>query len=162
MSEALDNVPLYHLFEDDQTDHLAVVEGSKTIAQIRDSEQSRIQQAVEMVRGDKLKTGRDFFRAAAIVQRSSSSENILLAHDLSLTAIAYGEKQATAIAASTEDRFLLAQGLKQRYGTQYVNSGNRVDLAPIDGSVTDTMRTQLGVPALKEAKENRAAFTPAS
>jgi len=160
--DTLDSVALYQMFEDDQADRLAVVEGSKTASSIKGEEQNRLQKTLEMVRSNSLRTAGDFFRAAVVVQRSDDFEHILLAHDLSLTALALGEKHASAVCASTEDRFLLAKGLKQRYGTQYTKSGMKVEVAPVSDGVTDTMRAVTGVPPLAEAKANAMAFATSS
>lgn len=160
--ENRDNVALYQMFEDDQSDRLSVVEGSKKAESIKGEEQVRLQKVLEMVRLNRLSSGRDFYRAAVLVQRSEVFEHIVLAHDLSLTALALGEKQASAVSASTEDRFLLAKGLKQRYGTQYAKSGLNVEIAPLSDGVTDTMRALAGVPPLAEAKANAAAFAASS
>lgn len=160
----IDNVDLYKMFEADQADRLAVIDGTKPESQIRGKEKVRLKKVLDMTRRDRLHSAADFHRAATIVQRSEKPSDILFAHDLALTALALGQRDAAAIAASTEDRFLIATGLRQRYGTQYerLDVANALQLSPVADDVTDTMRSQLGLPSLSEAKGYASSLKKAS
>jgi hypothetical protein len=73
-------------------------------------------------------------------------------------AVGKGEERAKWLAAASEDRFLMAVGRPQRFGTQFRSEGadGQVRLYKTESGVTDELRKALGVPALKEA-EARAA-----
>jgi hypothetical protein len=112
----------------------------------------------ELYEAGSLRTGKDFYRAAMVLQHASRPEDYLLAHEFCLAALAKGDQAARWLAAATEDRYLMNVGRPQRFGTQYRSDGpNRpVRLYEIGPGVTDALRRELGVPSLAEAHEREA------
>ncbi len=109
-----------------------------------------------------VRTAEDFYRAAFILQHGTKAPDYLLAHSLALAAAARGKVEAQWIAAATLDRYLMATGQPQIYGTQYVrdtrNGATGLTMEPYDPSlVPDTLRTALGVPTRAEQQARLAA-----
>ena len=94
----------------------------------------------------------DLMRAAFILHNADLEhcrETHLLAHHLALAAVEQGYDDGRFLAALTLDRFLLACGVPQRYGTQYdIDSEGQVALLPFDTATTDEERAKWGVPSL--------------
>ena len=94
-----------------------------------------------------------------ILQQGNEVDDYLLAHEMSVAAVAKGEVDAKWLAAATEDRFLMKIGRKQRFGTQYQpDETGKFRLAPTDTQVTDDLREALGTPSLAEAKAMESRF----
>lgn len=119
------------------------------------NDRERRTRARELYRADSLKTAADFYHAAMIFQHGEQPEDFLLAHELSVAALALGHDRARWLAAATEDRFLRSIGRNQRFGTQF-GKGDGVDdkwrLFPVDPDVADSLRKVLQCPTLNEAK----------
>jgi hypothetical protein len=95
-----------------------------------------------------LSTAADFRAAAFVFQHGGEPNDYLLAHTLAMIAVAKGEQAALWIATATLDRYLIAVGRPQIYGTQY--SRDRATRAwtqePYQRDlVSDALRAQLGV-----------------
>ena len=77
-----------------------------------------------------------------------------------VAALAQGEKGAKWLVAASEDRFLMAIGRKQRFGTQYEAAAEpgKFRLAPTDPQVTDELRAAVGAPPLADAKATESRF----
>ncbi len=102
----------------------------------------------------------DLYRAALILYHSQPGacpETYLLAHYLANEAVNKGYDEARYLAAASLDRYLVASGVPQRYGTQYTTEGKRgYRLLPYDSSTTDEERALWNVPPL-DSLENGAA-----
>jgi hypothetical protein len=69
-----------------------------------------------------LRTGKDFASAALVFQHGATSNDILLAHVLAMTAVAQGDTDSRRLAAMTLDRHLARVGQSQVFGTQFSTS----------------------------------------
>lgn len=119
--------------------------------------QSRIK---ALVASDVLRTGTDFYHAAMILQHSPQLDDSLLAHDLCVIAIGKGEARARWLAAATLDQYLVNTGRRQRFGTQYQSRSatQAPRLVEVDPAVPDSLRREMDVPVLADAKEKEAEF----
>lgn len=102
----------------------------------------------------------DLVRAAYILHHADlhrCRETHLLAHHLALTAVDKGYEDARLLAAIALDRFLIAAGVPQRFGTQYLNDSAQgpPTLYPIDSATTDSERAVWHVPPLDSLKAGR-------
>ncbi len=99
----------------------------------------------------------DLYRAALILyhtDRKSCPDIHLLAHFLAEGAVTKGYSEARYLAAATLDRYLVASGVPQRYGTQYdIDTGRVILLLPFDSSTTDEERREYDVPPLDSLKK---------
>jgi hypothetical protein len=112
----------------------------------------------ELYEAASLRTGKDFYRAAMVLQHATRPEDFLLAHEFCAVALTKGDKDARWLAAATEDRYLMNIGRPQRFGTQYRSAGpdQSIKLYEVGPGVTDALRRELGVPALAEARRREA------
>ena len=152
---------LERLFAEDQADRTApegrAIDPMALLAHDRKHE-ARIK---ELLSSDRLRTGKDYYRAAMILQHAPTAEDALLAHELCVVAISRGESSAKWLAAASEDRFLMRIGRPQRFGTQYhaAKLGEPVRLYKVEPGVTDALRGALGVPTLAQAREREAEMS---
>ncbi len=158
-SDRRDSEEVAGLYEEDQADRMprdgAPIDPADLIPRDRRRE-ARIKALYE---AGGLRTGKDYHRAAMVLQHAAGPEDYLLAHEFCAVALARGE-DARWLAAATEDRFLMRIGRPQRFGTQYHAAllDGPVTLYEVGPGVTDGLRKELGVPTLAEARA-RAAET---
>ena len=156
---ANDNAELKHLYDEDQADHQPAYEGKPVdIPALSRRDDERERRVKELYAADQLHTGPDYYNAAMILQHAPTPDDFLLCHDFCVIAIGKGEPRAKWLAAASMDRFLVSVGRPQRFGTQYgaARPGFPVRMSPIDTSVTDRLRMELGVPPLAELKQKEA------
>lgn len=154
-----DNAELDRMFQEDQADRKPGLHGIDW-AVVKPRDDARLKRTRELYTSGALRTGGDWLHAALILQHSDAPDDYLLAHEMCVAALAEGEKGARWLVAATEDRFLMAIGRKQRFGTQYqpAREPEKFELAPTDPQVTDELRTALGAPPLREAKATEGRF----
>ncbi len=124
------------------------------------SDTEREEATRELLASGKLQSGRDFEEAAVIFQHSRKADDYLLAHTLALIALSKGDRKAIWIAAATLDRYLMAVGKPQIYGTQFMTPiGHPATQEPYNRAViSDALREKLGVPSLKEQEDELKKF----
>ena len=114
----------------------------------------RLARVKQLVQGQALTVGLDYFHAAMVLQHAHDPDDYLLAHELSVAAASQGVEQARWLAAASEDRFLGSIGRPQRFGTQFHvdHPSGRWSLPDVDAAVTDALRRAFGAPPLAEAR----------
>jgi hypothetical protein len=129
---------------------------------------ARRQEVLEYVIRDQLQTDADFFGTGMIFQHGQCSDSFLLAHQLAGLAIALSESPVSTgefkgisrwLYAATFDRYLVKNGLPQRFGTQHRFDGPDCwnVLAPFDPNTTSEERAQYYVPTFDPEKARAAA-----
>jgi hypothetical protein len=157
----VNNEELAKLYEDDQSDRRP--EGGKPIdpAVLVSRDRKRQARVKSLYETGALHTGKDYYRAAMVLQHASEPEDYLLAHEFCVVALSKGEPEARWLAAATEDRFLMKIKRPQRFGTRYHSHGldDPVRLYEVGPGVTDGLRRELGVPTLEEARRREAEMS---
>jgi hypothetical protein len=154
-----DNAELQHLYEEDQAERQPAYAGKPvdvlTLSRRDDGRERRVK---ALYAAGQLNTGADYYHAAMILQHAMTPDDFLLCHDLSVVAIAKGEPKGKWLAAASMDRFLVSVGRPQRFGTQYgaARPGFPIRMSPVDPTVTDGLRSELGVPPLAELKQRES------
>lgn len=117
----------------------------------RDKE--RIRKVLDFYRKGKIKTSTEYHYAALIMQHGDRPDEFGLAHEFAAEALKMGDTSAAWLYAATLDRWLLATGKPQKYGTQFRrnNTGEWELALPIDESITDGERAKYRVPPLSQA-----------
>lgn len=87
---------------------------------------------------------------AYILQHSENSSNYKLANKFASEAVRLGSTVSKWIYAATLDRCLIAEGKKQKYGTQYKLENGKWITQPVDEGTTDEERNGFGLKPLKE------------
>ena len=94
----------------------------------------------------------DLYRAALVLQNAdtaTSKENFMLAYYLAMEAAKKGHEEAKFLSAASLDKYLVASGLRQKYGTQIGRDHfGRYYVSPFDTSTTDADRAVWDVPGL--------------
>jgi hypothetical protein len=153
--EAKDNQELKTICDEDQADRRPVDGKAMDWNAVGPRDAKRLDRVKELYHDGKMATGPDFFNAALVLQHGKAPEDYLLAHDFALVAVSKDQGgKATWLAAASEDRFLMAIGRKQRFGTQMT------DPIIVDGAITDHLREALDVPPLEEAEEQAKSLNP--
>jgi hypothetical protein len=119
--------------------------------QSRDAE--RLARVEELLQTGALRTGEDCLHAAFIFQRGTRLEHYWQAHELAMQAVELGHgPPARWLSAAAYDRWLMHQGLPQKFGTQYRLAGARWVLHNVDPATSDAERARWDVPPLAEAE----------
>ncbi len=158
-AQPVDNAELARMSQEDQDDRKPGLHGIDW-AIVKPRDDARLARARELYVSGALHTGTDWFNAALLLQHSSEADDYLLAHEMSVAAVAKGEASARWLIAAAEDRYLMKIGRKQRFGTQYepATEPGTYRLAPVEPQVTDGLREAIGAPSLAEAKATESRF----
>jgi hypothetical protein len=87
-----------------------------------------VEAALQIVREEKLVTANDYAAAAKALLKSSKPDQLLLAHELSVIAMAWRSVEGPRLFAETLDRYLAAIDLPLRYSVGSVCPGVRREL----------------------------------
>lgn len=147
-----DNIALQAIVDADQADRLgdAITREPEKVFE-RDA--TRRSQTLSIIRSRGLRSARDYFNAALVMQHSPP--DIELAYALATLShyLDPENKAPTSLMAAAWDRLLMQRVQPQWYGTQYQNDGAGVFLFPVaEGVITDIERARLGVPTLGESR----------
>jgi hypothetical protein len=156
------NQELERMYSEDQSDRSPQNGSSIDWKVVKPRDEVRHRRVIEMIASGELKSGKDFFHAAMILQHGDGPDDFLLSHELCVTAVfAHSDESgdwvrgAKWLAAASEDRFLESIGRKQRFGTQYktIDPDPQWHLDPVEEGVTDAIRQSWNVPPLSEEKK---------
>jgi hypothetical protein len=159
------NKLLISLFKQDQADRQpSRYVGNEERVEGNDSRRREI--VSEIIRKGGIVTALDHYNAAIIFHHGTNVRDYKIAYDLAkISADLDKNDDALWLCAIVVDRLLLAQGKKQKFGTQYQSVQECSELtgkikwvmrlSPYDERTSDRTRASLGVPPLNEliAKE---------
>ncbi len=146
---------LRRLYDEDQADRNPILPPNQLIPRDR----SRLRRVKELFAAEGLRSAKDYYHSAMILQHGEAPEDFLLAHEFGVVAMATGgiDPKTRWLAAASEDRFLMSIGRPQRFGTQLHSEGaGPVRLYTVSDDVTDGFRRLMAVPPLAEAKAREA------
>jgi hypothetical protein len=117
---AIDNTEMQDIVDVDQADREPTLqEIDWSVVGPRDA--ARRERVRVLLDAGELRTANDFASAALVFQHGATSDDILLAHVLAMTAVAEGHGASRRLAAITLDRYLGHIGQPQIFGTQFSN-----------------------------------------
>lgn len=153
-----DDPELARLYDEDQADRMPAAGKAIDWSVVGPRDKVRRARVYALYEADELRTGKDYQRAAMVLQHAEKPDEYLLAHEFCIVALSKGERDARWLAAATEDRFLMNIARPQRFGTQYRSSGpdDKLKLYEVGKGVTDALRRELGVPSIAQAREQEA------
>jgi hypothetical protein len=141
---------LKDLFDADQADRITLRDkGDDTEFRKRmiESDSIRLKRGKEICKEYKLGrielTSEELVQLAYLFQHSGEVDDYKIAHDLATDA---GE-EGKWLSAAAEDRWLLAKGEKQKWGTQFIGNEQAPMLSDEESGVTDEMRRERRIPA---------------
>jgi hypothetical protein len=153
-----DNAELARILQEDQDDRKPGPQGIDWKV-VKPRDDARLARARELYTSGALRTGKDWFNAAVMFQHSGEANDALLAHEMSIAAVALGDRHAGWLVAAAEDRFLIDIGRKQRFGTQFeVGESGKYRLAETDPQVTDQLRDIIGTESLAVQRATASRF----
>ena len=146
---------LHDLFDEDQADRRGALPADR-----RRRDQHRRRRVERLLAQGAVTDPDDLFRAAMVFQHGSDRAHYRRAHELAKRAAEQGStRPARWLAAAAYDRWLLAGGLPQKYGTQYRSAGGRWVLDQVDPATSDEERARWDVPPLAEALRRAQVMT---
>lgn len=120
---------------------------------LHERDAARLARVEQLLQSGALRTGEDCLHAAFLFQHGTRLEHYWQAHELAMQAVELGHgPPARWLAAAAYDRWLMHQGLPQKFGTQYRLAGSRWVLHQVDPATSDAERTRWDVPPLAEAE----------
>jgi hypothetical protein len=155
---ASDSAELAKLNDEDQADRRPKDGQAIDWAVVGPRDRQREGRVKALYEAGALHTGKDYYRAAMVLQHASKPDDYLLAHELCVLGLPKGERAARWLACASEDRYLMSIGQPQRFGTQFRATGANgpMKLYEVGAGVTDALRRELGVPTLAEARQREA------
>ena len=136
----------------------------------REDAESRAE-VLGLLREGRLSTAQDMEKAATIFNHGRCLDHFALASVLAAEAVARGSTQARRTYAVTLDRYLVAAGRPQKFGTQMrgvPGQPGACEVAPVDPATTDEERRAYGVEPLADLRakaasgQNRCVAPPSS
>ena len=103
-----------------------------------------------------LQSATDYYYAAMVLMHGVSVDEFATALYFARTAAHRGEDRAWSIVAACWDRWLIAKGRPQRFGTQFVRLNHIWTVDPIETDVSDAERAFYGVPPLWVQRKSAA------
>jgi hypothetical protein len=135
MPPETDNLKLQELYQADQQDRSKVYDSAAAVKELQQRDAMRKTLLVEMISRGEVNTPNDLYNAAVIFLHGSEPRDFLSAHRMASMAAINGHRPARWLMAATLDRFLMAIGMAQVYGTQFEHNAedNKYQLRlPID------------------------------
>lgn len=108
----------------------------------------RCQRVIDLYAQGVIQDARDNFHAAWVLLCGETQAHYNLARMFARRATALGEARGWTLQAMAWDRWLVANGQPQRFGTQIIKQGGRWSLGAVDPNVSDNERAMYGVPPL--------------
>ena len=154
MPPETDNLQLEDIYQADQSDRQKVYESPQAVAELKQRDAMRKAMTLDMMSKGEVNTALDLYRAAVILLHGSEPKDFLTAHRLAVIAAINGHRPARWLAASSLDRYLMALGQPQIYGTQFEHNAeeNKYQLRlPIeDNRLLNWEKKFLNVPPVVE------------
>ncbi|MBI5242420.1 MAG: hypothetical protein HY922_01895 [Elusimicrobia bacterium] len=154
MPPETDNLKLEEMFLEDQHDRERVYETAEDVAKLKERDAGRRKRVYVMMDLGEIRTMKDLYRAAVILQHGHDPADFLTAHRLSTVSAVMGHKTARWLLAATLDRYLMAVGQPQVYGTQFeygaLERRYQLKLPISDTIFLDFEKEMLGVPSVGE------------
>jgi|GEM_PF-701469 len=142
------NEELRRIHDEDQADRRGQVHPD-----IWARDRARRGRVEELFAAGAIRTAEDHLHAALVFQHGDRLEHYWQAHELAMRAVELGHgPPARWLAAASYDRWLMHQGLPQKFGTQYRMAGARYVLHEVDPLTSDADRARWDVPPLAQAE----------
>lgn len=154
MPQETDNLKLEETFQEDQKDRELVYDSPEAVSRLRDHDAARRKRVYVMMELGEVQTMRDLYHASVILQHGDAPADFLTAHRLATVAAIMGHKTARWLLAATLDRYLMAVGQPQVYGTQFEYNAPetryQLRLPILESVFLDFEKTMLGVPSVSD------------
>jgi hypothetical protein len=154
MPPETDNLQLEDIYQADQSDRQKVYDSPQAVNELKQRDAMRKAMTLDMMSKGEVNTVLDLYRAAVIMLHGTDTKDFLTAHRLAVLSAVNGHRPARWLAASSLDRYLMAMGQPQVYGTQFEHNSeeNKYQLRlPIeDNRLLSWEKKFLNVPPVSE------------
>jgi hypothetical protein len=154
MPPETDNLQLEDIYQADQSDRQKVYDSPQAVNELKQRDTMRKAMTLDMMSKGEVNTVLDLYRAAVIMLHGTDPKDFLTAHRLAVLSAVNGHRPARWLAASSLDRYLMAMGQPQIYGTQFEHNSeeNKYQLRlPIeDNRLLSWEKRFLNVPPVSE------------
>lgn len=147
------NQKLVQLFEELQKERLRADwedRYSLPLKMISAKEKQARKEALKMLKKGEIKTPDDFYRAAMLFQHGGGFKSYAMAVTLAAVSGYLGESWGRGLYAMAIDRFLLAIGQKQYFGTNFEKVKGRWHLASYNKKTSDYERQSYFIGSMKD------------
>ncbi|MAU12813.1 MAG: hypothetical protein CL607_23520 [Anaerolineaceae bacterium] len=129
------------------------------VAQLIEDDRIRREIVLDYLQAGQITRADDLYRAALIFQHGDCPAHYQLAADLAQRAYEDGYTSGGWLHAAAVDRYQQNTGRLPSYGTQYtLDIRGHFAQCPVDGSVTDDQRAELGVLSLRDLHARASSF----
>jgi hypothetical protein len=108
----------------------------------------RCQRVIDLYAQGIFADSRDYFHAAWVMLCGETPGHYSLARTFARQSADLGEERAWTLQAMALDRWLVASGMPQRFGTQMIKQDGRWSLGSVDPKTSDLDRALFAVPPL--------------
>lgn len=154
MPPETDNLRLLELYQADQKDRERPLANAEAAKELKQKDAMRKSLVGEMISRGEVNTPNDLYHASVIFLHGAEPKDFLAAHRLATVAAINGHRGARWLVAAALDRFLMANGMAQVYGTQFEfnEEDRKYQLRlPIDDSyIVNFEKKFFGVPSVIE------------
>ncbi len=157
---AQDNARLRELFNEDAEDR------ASRSPNVYKNDIKRAKELVGMQEAGRICTALDQYLAAATLQHSQEPDQIKVAYDMALAAMNGHAENSAWLVAQIFDRYKVARGLAQWYGTQFSIRDGKKCIFEVDPTATDDERKLHGIASITEtyttflAESGKAGYEP--
>jgi hypothetical protein len=154
MPPETDNLQLQDIYQSDQSDRKKIYDSPQAVSELKQRDAMRKTVTLDMISKGEVNTSLDLYWAAVILLHGNEPKDFLTSHRLAVLSAINGHRPARWLAASSLDRYLMASGQSQVYGTQFEHNAeeNKYQLRlPIeDNRLLNWEKKFLNVPAVTE------------
>lgn len=157
---AADSARLRALFDEDTADR------TSRNPDMYKNDMKRIKELLSLHEAGRICTATDKYLAAGTLQHSQEPDQIKISYDLALEAMNGHAPNGAWLVAQIFDRYKVARGLRQWYGTQFSTREGKKCIFEVDTAATDEERKTHGIAPLAEtyaallAESDKAGYEP--
>lgn len=135
---------LVKMWQADQADRAANSE------KLEKNDAARVRDARKFADKGHLCSPQDKYYAALILYRSDDVDDLKIAYESAKVGMMNHVHSAGYVMAISFDKYQVARGLSQRYGTQIGRDKGKMCIYAVDATATNEERTQFEIPAIEE------------
>jgi len=154
MPPETDNLKLEEIFSEDQRDRERVYDTPEDVSKLKERDKNRRKRIYVMMDLGEVRTKRDLYHAAVILQHGDDPSDFLTSHRLAALAAILGHRTSRWLMAAALDRYLMSIGQGQVYGTQFeynpADKRYQLKLPVLEALILPFEKETLGVPAVND------------
>lgn len=141
------NLELEKMYLDDQEDRSHFEKDELSGEELVNRDSKRLKILKHMLQNNEIDLNEvwNLHYSALILHHSEERADNEMARDFAKNAVDKGSSTSKWLFAATVDRLLIREGKKQKFGTQFQIINGKKVYFPVDGSVSETEKTQFGI-----------------